>query len=397
MKLADALHCTGCGACVKVCPKGAVSMQNDNEGFPTPCINAELCVECSLCEKTCPALHMPETHPILAAYAVQLNDRDALQASTSGGVFTALSREIFCQDGVVYGCVWDEQYNAVVRRAECEEEIKPMRGSKYVWSWAGDSYPEAKKDLEAGKKVLFTGLPCQIAGLKKYLRKDYDNLILLDFLCSGSPSPLALQKYIDTICDRNTSRKNLNLKFRDKDSFGVGVHITYTGKKKKTKAVGEHITNPYYYSFYSRLVDRQSCYQCRYGTDQRISDLTMGDYWGVAKYHKDMNIREGVSALLVNTEKGDAILKAIQDKLTIQPTTKEHIAEANNLYCNGAEPRNYRSKNREAFFKELNRNGWKSAERKFLLNVTRLKRYAKIKMDPEIIRKIKAIKRKIAH
>ncbi len=395
MKLADALHCTGCGACMKVCPKGAILMQNDNEGFPTPSVNADLCVECGLCERTCPVIHMPQTQLVQSAYAVQLNDREALQASTSGGVFTALSREVFRQGGVVYGCVWDEQYNAVIRRAEYEEEIKPMRGSKYVWSWAGDSYPDVKEDLEAGKKVLFTALPCQAAGLKNYLRKDYDNLILLDFLCSGSPSPLALQKYIDTICDRNTSRKNLNLKFRDKDTFGVGVHITYNGKKKKTKAVGEHITNPYYYSFFTKLIDRQSCYQCPYGTDQRISDLTMGDYWGIGRYHQDMDIKAGVSALLVNTSKGAELIRAAEGQLQLKPTKPEQIAAANNLSCNGAVRKGHRPEQREMFFEELRKNGWKSAERKYLLNLARAKRYLKIKMPAGTVGKLKKLKKKL--
>ncbi len=395
MKLADMQHCTGCGACLEICPMKAISMVADGDGFPTPVINTDQCVSCGLCEKSCPAIHALPTHAVKAAYAVQIKDQEVLKLSTSGGVFTALSREFFRQGGVVYGCVWDEQYNAIVQRAECEDEIKPMRGSKYVWSWAGDSYPNVKKDLETGKKVLFSGLPCQVAGLKKYLRMDYDNLIMLDFLCSGSPSPLALQKYIDTLCGNSIDRMNLNLKFRDKEPFGVGVHITYTGKKRKTKALSEHIINPYYYSFYTRLIDRQSCYQCPYGTDQRISDLTMGDYWGVGRYHRDMNIKAGVSALLVNTSKGAQLLNGVKSQLELKPTKVEQIAVSNNLSCNGVAKRIKRPAQREAFFAELRKNGWKSAERKYLINLARAKHYIKSKMPARTVSKLKRLKKKL--
>ncbi len=391
MKLADAQHCTGCGACREICPRNAISMQADRDGFPTPVINEDQCVSCGLCEKTCPAIHVPAARPVQVAYAVQLKDRDALRESTSGGIFTALSREVFRQGGAVYGCVWDDDMNAVTRRAENEEEIKPMRGSKYVWSKASDCFPEIRKELDSGRKILFTGLPCQAAGLKNFLRKDYDNLYLLDFLCSGSPSPLAFQKYLDTVCQPGMKKKDLHLKFRDKDPYGVGVHITYTGKRKKTKAVGEHIANPYYYSFYTRLIDRQSCYQCPYGTDQRISDLTMGDYWGISRYHPDMDIRAGVSAMLVSTAKGAELLRAAESSLELKPTQTEHIAAANNLSCNGKAKTVRHPAQRDAFFEELRQNGWKSAERKYLVNLPRLKRYIKVKMPSGLVRKIKKL------
>lgn len=395
MKLADALHCTGCGACREICPRNAISMQADPDGFPTPVISADQCVECGLCEKSCPALHAPATQAVQAAYAVQLKDRDALRESTSGGIFTALSREVFSRGGAVYGCVWDDEMNAVTRRAENEEEIKAMRGSKYVWSRASDCFPEIRQALASGRIILFTGLPCQVAGLKKYLGKEYDNLYLLDFLCSGSPSPLAFRKYLDTICRPGTAPKDLHLKFRDKDLYGVGVHITYTGKRKKTKAIGEHIANPYYYSFYTRLIDRQSCYQCPYGTDQRISDLTMGDYWGIGRYHQDMDIKAGVSALLVNTSKGAELIKSAEGQLELKPTKPEQIAAANNLSCNGAVRKVHRPEQREAFFEELRKNGWKSAERKYLLNLTRAKRYIKVRMPAGTAGRLKKLKKKL--
>lgn len=387
--LATKEQCTGCGACKAICPKNAISFTPDEEGFPSPVVNNEECVHCGMCEKICPALHMPETHTIQTAYAAQIKDKEALKSSTSGGVFTAFAREVFRRGGVVYGCVWDEQYNAVIRKAENEEEMKPMRGSKYVWSWAGDSFREIKQYLDCGRFVMFTGLPCQVAGLKSYLKKTYDNLLLVDFLCSGAPSPMALDYYLDTICDRK-DRKHLNLKFRDKEPYGVGVHITYSGKKKNIKK-GEHIRNSYYWSFYTRLIDRESCYHCPYGYGNRVSDITMGDYWGISEYHHEFNIREGVSALLVNSEKGRQFIFGLESKIKISETDPINISKGNNLFI-GEKKRNINKPlNREQFFSILNDKGWKAAERKFLITKGRLLRIVYLTLPERASRLIKKI------
>lgn len=372
MKLAEKAQCTGCGACLKSCPRGAITFHDDENGFPTPRVDSAKCVDCGLCERACPALDPPEPHPIREAYAAQITDGDALKLSTSGGVFTAFAREIFRRGGTVYGCVWDEAYNAVIRRAEKEEDIAPMRGSKYVWSWAGDVFPEVRGDLETGRPVLFTGLPCQVAGLRKYLGKDHPNLYLMDFLCSGSPSPLAFQRWLSTIRGR-TGLPELNLKFRDKKDYGVGVHITYKGQKRKSRATGEHISNPYYYAFYIRLLNRESCYRCPYGTAQRMSDVTFCDYWGVGRYHRELNIPAGISGLLVNTEKGGALLADIPAEIRLVKTEAAHIAAANNLSL--GEPRQIpRPPFKDRFFDVLREKGWNAAKRRYLYDWVRLRR-----------------------
>ena len=390
MMLVNSLYCTGCGACVQSCPKKAIRYKDDAEGFPTPQIDNDLCINCGKCEKVCPAIHMPKTSTIQAAYAAQIQDKDALKKSTSGGLFTVFSREVFRQGGVVFGCVWDKDYKAYITEATTEKEIEPMRGSKYVWSHAENMFPKVKSYLEQGRVVLFSGLPCQIAGLRNYLGREYNELLLLDFLCSGTPSPLALDKYIETICKRE-DRVNLNLKFRDKEPYGLGVHITYNGQKKQTSKRGEHITNPYYYSFYSHLIDRLSCYTCPYGTNQRISDLTMSDFWGIKRYHPEMNISAGVSALLVNTDKGAWFLTTVEDQLTLKHTKPEDIGRANNLNVGGMRRNKPVPANREAFFAELKQNGWKSAERKYLFTRERLKKWIKLRIPTRSVRMIKKI------
>ncbi len=390
--LAAREQCTGCGACKAVCPKGAISFSPDEEGFPSPVVEKDVCVHCGLCEKTCPALHMPEMHTIREAYAVQIKDKAALRESTSGGVFTALSREIFRRGGVVYGCVWDKQYRAIIRKAENEEEMKPMRGSKYVWSWAGDAFPEIRGLLEAGRTVLFTGLPCQAAGLRAYLRKPYQNLIALDFLCSGAPSPMALRSYLKTICP-DEEFADLNLKFRDKEPHGVGVHISYRGQNGTGRKSGQHISNSYYYSFYTRLINRYCCYHCQYRTDVRVSDLTMGDYWGVEAFHQEFDIRAGVSALLVNSEKGGALLEAVKEELSLSETAIQNIAKGNNLSLGSTKAEFHMPRFREAFFVTLKANSWKVAERRYLYNRTRLMLWIKQKIPAKYSVKIKKLLR----
>ena len=366
--------CTGCGACKAICPKGAIKYEPDAAGFPMPVIEGNKCIHCGLCEKTCPAVHPPVRQQIREAYAAQILDKEALKVSTSGGMFTVFSREIFRRGGAVFGCIWDKDYNAVIVQANNEQEIAPMRGSKYVWSNASEAYPQVKAVLKAGRPVLFTGLPCQAAGLRNYLGQDYENLIIMDCLCSGTPSPMAFQSWLDTIVPAGMPKSELNLKFRDKNPYGVGVHITYKGMKGKTRRAREHILNPYYYTFYCRMIDRESCFHCTYGTDQRVSDITMADYWGIVNYHKSFNIPAGVSALLVNTEKGQALLESVKSQIQLETAQPTQIGKANNLACNGATRKIYRPPLRDNFLKAVSQQGWKKAERKYLwCNKSRVK------------------------
>ena len=389
--LATRDHCTGCGACKAVCPKAAISFKPDQEGFPSPVICQEECIHCGLCEKTCPALHSPEMNKIQDAYAFQIKDNDALKDSTSGGVFTALSREIFRRGGVVYGCVWDEEYNAIVRKAENEEEMKPMRGSKYVWSWAGDTFPEIKAFLESGRIVMFTGLPCQVAGLKNYLKKEYEQLYLVDFFCGGSPSPYAFQEYLKTIT-KDIPIDKLDFKLRDKEKKGVGVHISYETPKGRVHQ--SYVRNPYFFSYHTKVLHRPPCYHCNYRYEQRVEDITMGDYWGVDQFHKEFDIRAGVSALLINTDKGKELLNAVKEEFILSKTDVKNIAKGNNLTLGDQEKIFHIPKYRDEFFEVIRTKGWTAAERKYLFNKTRLKLWIKTKISRETYLKLKKLIRR---
>ena len=363
MELAKAYDCTGCGACEQKCPENAIYFLKDREGFPTPHIQKEKCIECGLCNKVCPALNMPGVNRIRKAYAAQLKDSNTLRDSTSGGVFTALAREIFRRGGVVYGCVWNDHYEAIIGKAEREADMIAMHGSKYVWSSAGDTFPEIKQLLGENRAILFTGLPCQVAGLRNYLGKEDPNLYAVSFFCGGAPSPLAFEKYLQTITG-NTSPAQLDLKFRDKEPKGVGVHVSYQRGHKRIRQ--SYVSNPYYYAFYKKVINRRSCYHCPYRYEKRIDDITMGDYWGVGNYHQEFDVKAGVSAVLVNSIHGEELFDSVRDQLKVSAAQVERIAPYNNLTL-GTEKKTFPIPSfREDFFRILEKKGWKAAEWKYL-------------------------------
>ena len=389
MKLVERNQCTGCGACMKACPKGAISFQNDDEGFPSPLIDDEKCIECGQCNRVCPSVNFPASNKIRVSYAAQIKDKEALEKSTSGGMFTAFAREIFRRDGIVYGCVWDQDYNAVVVGAEDEYGLEAMRGSKYVWSWAGDTYPEIKKQLTDGRTVLFTGLPCQAAGLRNYLGKDYDNLYIIVFFCGGASSPYAFQEYLKTIT-KAVTKKELDFKFRDKSRYGVGVYISYNTKKGKNFQT--YVENPYYFSYYTKVSHRRSCYVCKYRYEQRIEDITIGDYWGVSKFHPELYSHDGVSALLINTDKGQELLDSVKNEIILLPTKVEYITEWNNLTLGDQRVEFKYVSFRKDFFKTLKKSGWGTAERRFLIfNRTRIKLWLKSVISPKYLNAAKKL------
>ena len=365
MKLVEPNRCTGCGACVESCPRQAIGLVEDSEGFMMPEINTTDCVECGLCNTVCPVMNFPDSRIPLNSYAAQNRDEQVLEDSTSGGIFTAIAKEIFRRNGVVYGCVFDREYNAVIIKAEKMEDIVPMRGSKYTWSWAGDVFHEIKTRLKNGGTVLFTGLPCQIAGLKNYLRKDYPTLFLAGCFCGGTPSPLVLKEYVKSISTPE-SIDQLQLKFRDKRQGGVGVHVTYTNKHGK-RVHQTLVQNSYYYGFFSKVFNRRSCYKCLFRYRNRVEDITVGDYWGVENYHREFDAAAGVSALLVNTEKGEELINSVRDEIKICETRIEDIAHYNNLTLGDTKREFAYAEFRDAFFMTLKKHGWKKAEIKYLI------------------------------
>ena len=278
-------NCCGCAACEQVCPKRCITLKADSEGFWYPKVNAQICINCNLCEKVCPVLNQDEERTPLKVYAAINKDESVRSKSASGGMFTIVAEEVLNKGGIVFGVLFDEKWNAVFGYTETVEGLDALRKSKYVQAWVGNAYKKVKEFLEQGRLVLFTGTPCQIAGLKAYLRTDYENLFTIDLVCHGVPSNRMFQEYLRS---EATKRGALieNLKFRDKDyGWGLNARLYYHVGEKTKSIVLPSYESSYYELFLKGEIYRPNCYSCPYANEHRPGDLTIGDFWGIEDEH----------------------------------------------------------------------------------------------------------------
>lgn len=355
IKITDKKNCCGCAACVQRCPKQCISLKEDGEGFLYPVVDESLCVGCGLCEKVCPIINRPEKLPVKEVLAVKNRNEDERMASSSGGVFVALAKKVIDQGGVVFGAVFDDNWEVRHTYAESMDGVRPMMGSKYVQSRIGDTFRQAEKFLKDGRKVLFTGSPCQITALHNYLRKDYPNLLSVDFLCHGVPSPGVWRRYLDEVLDcsarraaagKNTvlssSLKSLpvitGIEFRDKtlhgwQKFSFVVRGASASKADKNSVLLSdiHYDNPFMKGFLRNVYLRPSCYRCKCKNGVSHSDLTIGDFWGVRQAMPDFNDDKGVGLVLVNTEKGKNVFASLD--MEKRNTDIEAAKIANGGFC----------------------------------------------------------------
>lgn len=304
--------CFGCHACAQACPNNAIIMQEDEEGFRYPVIDKNRCVDCGICKKVCPHEgNLDKYKEQQIAYGGYNIDKEALRKSTSGGAFSAIV-DIWCDSNyVVFGATAKkiEVYHSSI---EDKRNIELLRKSKYLQSDMKMVYQEAKNYLNNGKKVLFSGTPCQIAALRKFLGKDYDNLFTVEVVCEGVPSPLFIRKYVQ-LMEKKSKSKVMQLDYRYKDGrrwdFEV-MKIEYAnGKGYKI----DRWFNPFWSIWLKHYMSRPSCYECPFTTKERGADITLGDLWGVHLYCPELYGRNGGSSLVVgNTEKGRQMVKAIQ-------------------------------------------------------------------------------------
>lgn len=314
LKLSQKADCCGCGACAQACPKKCITMTPDPEGFLYPAVDADSCVNCGICEKVCPVLKnaKPESADVLA-FAAYTPDAELRENSSSGGVFSVLAHEILRRDGVVFGAAFAEDLSVGHVMVEKSEQLSRLRGSKYVQSRIGDTYRQVKELLEQGRPVLFTGVSCQIAGLKAFLRKDYENLWTVDVLCHGVPSPAVWQQY----CREQEAKRASKLErvcFRDKRTGwrSASIAMDFSGGEAYCQ---RNATDLYMRLFLSDICLRPSCHRCRFKDVPRLSDLTIGDAWGIEKHMPDMDDNRGTSVVLVNSEKGKALWETVAPAL----------------------------------------------------------------------------------
>lgn len=327
IKIVDRADCCGCTACASVCPKKAISMVEDAEGFKYPQIDEDACVSCGLCLKTCPIAGRPKEYEsnVKKAYALKHKDKEVLKNSTSGGAFTAFSDYVLEKGGVVYGAAFDG--NMVVRHARAEnvDERNAMRGSKYVQSDLKNTFSLVKKNLKEGRRVLFSGTPCQVDGLKHYLGSYYPNLICVDLICYGVSSPLLFLEHIKLLEHKNHS-KCVDYSFRPKLWTYHSNKSTATFKNGRLVHSNAYV-DLYKSIYYSRLANRPSCHSCRYSNLSRPGDLTIADCRVIDKIYPDFGSNEGVSLVFVNTDVGEKVFGEISDRVMAMPVSLDDVMQ----------------------------------------------------------------------
>ena len=327
IKINEKYKCSGCHACSAICPKDCITMQVDEEGFKYPKVDAELCINCGLCEKVCPILHHTFKNDAPIAYAaVNFNDQ-VRELSSSGGVFYLIAKYVIENGGVVFGAKFDDDFNVVHSYAQTMEEIESFMGSKYAQSIIGENYTYAKKFLDSGKLVLFTGTPCQIGGLKAFLNKGYENLICQDLICHGVPSPKVWQRYM-RFQEKNKKSKICGVSFRNK-TYGWKTFSMMLDFLNGDKVVERFATDLYMTSFLRDLCLRPSCYKCSFKGKSRDADITLADFWGVQNVMPEMDDDKGTSLVIVHSPKGQQIFETIKENLRFQ-TVDFELATKNN-------------------------------------------------------------------
>lgn len=330
IQINDKSHCCGCAACVQRCPKQCITLSEDDEGFLYPKVDATNCIECGLCEKVCPVLHQETPRLPDVCYAAINPNEKIRKESSSGGVFTAIASAVLKEGGVVFGARFDTDWSVMHDYTETHEGLAAFRGSKYLQSRIGNTFRQAENFLKAGRKVLFTGTPCQIAGLRRYLRKDYPNLLAMDFICHGVPSPLVWQQYLQEVRKKHSDIKINQIYFRDK-TVGwkkYSLKINQIKKQEEIAVLSEPFPqNIYMQGFLKDIYLRPSCYSCVAKSMKSGSDLTIGDFWGIHQKMPEWDDDRGTSCVLIQTEKGKHYFE--QAQLKFQEVAYSTIKDGN--------------------------------------------------------------------
>lgn len=340
------LNCVACTSCVNTCPSNAIELRPDSEGFLYPIINKEKCLSCGLCAKSCPMDKVNNNFTPLA-YAAKSNDKEILKQSSSGGIFYYLAEEVIKNNGTVFGAaLTDENFVKHIGVDNIENIIK-LIGSKYVQSDLNETFSIIKEKLNNNQKVLFVGTPCQVAGLNFFLKNKTKNLITVDLICHGVPSPKVFKKYIEHI-EKCFKKKINHISFRNKkinwSRFSFVAEFT-----DKTEFSEEFTHNTYMKGFINNLFLRPSCYHCHFKNGNYFSDITLGDFWGIKKINPELHSDLGVSLCCINSKRGADIFDAIKPNLTATNIPFEEAVKYNSAYTTCVKTNNMR----EWFFKHL--------------------------------------------
>ena len=333
INIKDKTLCSGCSACALKCPVKAISMVCDSEGFYYPCVDMSLCVDCGLCDRICPYIHSEKNNAenikkssVQKTFGAYNTDTKIREISSSGGIFSAIARLIISRGGVVFGAAFDDKFGIFHTYVENEKDLPLIIGSKYAQSKIGNSYIDAEKFLKSGRYVLFSGMACQIEGLKAYLDREYENLITVDLICMGVPSAMVWDKYLSAYF-KGENIKYIN--FKDKSIGWNRFCVRIDTDKRSFKEVG--MKNYFMRCMFEALTLRPSCHSCPYKKVYRASDITLADCWGAEKLVKNKMIdNKGLSTVVVHTPKGLDTVDKIKTSIEITETDFNRAVENNN-------------------------------------------------------------------
>lgn len=363
--------CCGCSACQQICPKKCISLTTDEEGFIYPIANTDACISCGLCQRVCPMHHKNMPAKVISSFAYKHEDEKVRMNSSSGGAFSFYAEKVLRMNGVVYGAGFSDNWEVVHKRIDSIGELDKIRRSKYVQSKINNAYLSVKEDLNSGLKVLFTGTPCQIAGLKTFLRKDYPNLFLIDVFCHGVPSPEVFNMYLTEIVNhpqttlsssplcllkQNRKRKRLqNINFRDKENSRWRLYsLKFNFKEYNGQdyvIVNNWKNDVFNQGFLNHLYLRPSCHDCKFRNQTSGSDITIGDFWGFEKIIPEAVFDDnGYNAVIINTSKGMSLSDDIKK---IKEVSFEDIVKNNGSLIESPRPHVLR----DIFFKKYKRKG----------------------------------------
>jgi coenzyme F420-reducing hydrogenase beta subunit len=353
-------QCTGCTACLNNCQNEAISMEEDEEGFLYPKINQIKCINCKKCETVCQIKRMADIAQNSdfkqKLYAAKNKNITTRTKSSSGGIFSLLAEEVLKMNGVIFGAIFDENFNVFHSIASNNIEYNKMIGSKYVDSKLLNVYIKAQEHLNLNRIVLFTGTPCQIVGLKCFLKKDFDKLLTCDLICHGANSPLIYKEWLKSL-QNNKNIKNIN--FRDKKK---GWHNSKISINYKSKTISNTNTEIYSSLYWSHLILRPSCYYCRYANSNRQSDITLGDFWGIEEIFPQFDDDKGTSCVIINSTKGDKIFSDIYNKIDrMKYDYQSYISFQHALYKPAFLP-----PERNKFWKDYYSKGYKYSSQKYV-------------------------------
>lgn len=329
-KLPSEAKCCGCSACYASCPAKAISMVADKEGFLQPSINTALCIGCKKCEKACPILAPRTASEPIATYGVNARDNTLRFGSSSGGVFTVLANQTIANGGIVFGAGFEANtWRIVHKSAETLEQLDELRGSKYVQSDTGDTFKKAKAFLDSGRNVLYSGTPCQIAALKKFLGRDYNSLLTVDLICHGVPTPLAWDKYLKTREEKGGGKISKATLRRYCNWREYSIKFELASPNSPTIYKSNRWYDPYFISFIAFWSLRKVCFKCPFRNLKSGADITLGDYNNISELHPEMDDDKGSSVVIVSSQKGIEAMKNVSIDVISFETTLSHVIEAN--------------------------------------------------------------------